>query len=508
MHTRRDLLQYAAAGAASLALKSSAAYAKAKPSVTVAIGADVLTVDPHRIAAGADFFVAGNVFEGLYGHDETGKLVPALAEGVEVSSDGITYLFTLRANAKFHNGQPVTSTDVIASFERGNNPRNPMGQVVVGNIESVKAVDVRKCEVRLKRRDMSFLHNCGTYWFIVPKDYDSISGDGKLVGSGPFKLVERRIKEFIKLDAFDEHWGRVPKIASINMRIAPDDQARVAQIMSGEADLAANVPPVLARRLAQNSAYKVITGRTLWFSYIHLNTLGNKSLAKLEVRKALDMAIDKEALSNTLMLGFSTRTELLCGPGVVGCDAKVQPYGYDPKKARQMLEQAGFDFSKPLKFAGLSPGRVPQSKEVVEGIAAMLRQIGVQTEIVMLEFGAWSAVRSAKDKDMSYDLIFGQNGDFNNGDPVGRLLRQVRSGGSFAWYSNPEVDPLIDRANDFANESERAENLRQVFSKLHADIPVIPLWSVDLAYLASSKVSWQPTPNIQWPVFWNLEKAA
>jgi peptide/nickel transport system substrate-binding protein len=508
VHTRRDILYYTAAGAASFALLPKVGRAAAKPQVTVGIGADVLTVDPHRIAAGADFFVAGNVFEGLYGHDETGKLTPALAESVEISPDGKTYTFTLKANAKFHNGQPVTSADVIASYERGNNPRNPMGQVVIGNIDVVTAIDARKCEVRLKRRDISFLHNCGTYWYIVPKNYDAISGDGKLVGSGPFKLAERRIKEFIKLDAFDDHWGRVPKISSVTMRITPDDQARVAQILSGEVDIAANVPPVLARRLGLNKAYEVITGRTLWFSYIHVNALGNKFLAKLEVRKALDMAIDKESLNKTLMLGFATPTELLCGPGVVGCDVKVEPHRYDPKKARQMLEKAGFDFTKPLKFAGLSPGRVPQSKEVTEGIAAMLRQIGVQTEIIMLEFGAWSAVRSAKSKDMSYDLIFGQNGDFNNGDPVGRLLRQVRSDGSFAWYSNPEVDPLIDRANDFSSEREREENLRQVFSKLHADVPVIPLWSVDLAYVATSKISWQPTPNIQWPLFWNIEKAA
>jgi len=205
------------------------------------------------------------------------------------------------------------------------------------------------------------------------------------------------------------------------------------------------------------------------------------------------------------MLGFGTAQELPCSPGLLGCDATVQPYGFQPDKAREMLTKAGFDFSKPLRMVGQGSGRVPQARETLQGVASFLNRIGVKTEITMLDYGAWIAVYGAKEKDPAVDLIFANFTDYN-ADPSGRLLRSVRTGSAYSWYSNPEVDALLLKMNDFSSPEERAPFLHRLFAKLHEEAPFIPLWSTDSIYAASRSVSWKPTPNVSWPVLWNVEK--
>ncbi len=291
------------------------------------------------------------------------------------------------------------------------------------------------------------------------------------------------------------------------MKIIPDDQSRVAQIQTGESDLVINIPPVLAAPLQRAPNVQIIRAPSFQNIYFAINALnGRPDLRKAEVRRALTMAIDRQALARATMLGFAQTTELLCQTGIFGCDATVTPHAFNPDRARELLTQAGFDFDRPLRILGQGTGRVPQARETVQGAASFLNRIGVRTEINMLDYGAWISIYGGREKDPNVDLIFANFTDYN-ADPSGRLLRQIRSGSAYSWFSNPEIDAMLDRMNDFASADERRPFVREIFRRLHEEAPLIPLWTVDSIYGLGRRLQWKPTPNVSWPVLFNVKVA-
>lgn len=489
------------------------AQAPARPPLTVGVGADTTTMDPCRIAGGNDYFFFANVFEGLYGPDEKGETAPLLAESHTISPDGLAWDFTLRANARFHNGEPVTADDVRFSWQRAVAPetRNPRASVLVNNIADVEVLDQRRCRVRLKRRDASFLQNCGEYWYIISRKHAEGAGENPFdrmpIGTGPFAFVERRIRSYIKLRGFEQHWGRVPMFGEVTLKVIPDDQSRVAQVQTGESDLVINVPPVLAAAMQRQRNVQIIRAASFQNIYVAINALnGHPGLKKAEVRRALNMAIDKAALLRTTMLGFGRQIEQPCQTGIFGCDGSVTPYGFNANRAREILTQAGFDFARPLRLLAQGSGRLPQVRETAQGIAAFLTRIGIRVEISFLDYGAWLSVYGGRNKDPNVDLILANFTDYN-GDPSGRLLRQIRTGSAYSWYSNPEIDAALDRMNDFASLDERKTFVRQLFARLHEEAPLITLWTLDSLYGATSAIRWEPTPNVSWPVLYNVRRA-
>ena len=298
----------------------------------------------------------------------------------------------------------------------------------------------------------------------------------------------------------------MPKVGDVTIKIVPDDLARIAQIQTGEADLVINVPPAIAAPLRRDPNVKIIAAPSYNNLFVSINSRGNNpDLAKKEVRQALNMAVNKNALSRSLLLSFATPQELFCNPGVIGCEGQVNPYFYDPKKAKDMLVKAGFDFNRPLRLVGVAEGRYAASKQTVEGIAFDLAQIGVKTNLVIMEYGAWLGVVTPKKKDPAVDMVFVGNTDYNN-DPSGRLLKFAVTDGANSFYSDPEMDKMLLKMNDFSSTKERQAYVSTLFRKIHDDAIFMPLWSVQSIYAARSTVNWKPTPAVSWPILWNIEK--
>src|SRR5690606_20679476 len=137
------------------------------------------------------------------------------------------------------------------------------------------------------------------------------------------------------------------------------------------------------------------------------------------------------------------------------------PYPYDPQKARQMLVDAGFDFDNTIRIVGATTGRVVQGKETTEGLAKYLEAVGIKTAIEVLEYGAWTSTASATPKDPTIDLFHLIVPD-NNRDPGPRYLRTIRSGGTFSFYNDPELDAILDKIGNFSSAEENAEYMRGV----------------------------------------------
>jgi peptide/nickel transport system substrate-binding protein len=485
--------------------------AAAQKTVTVAVGIDPTSIDPHKISGGGDYQFFNHTFEGLYGHDNAGKLAPELALSHEVSADGKTYTFKLRPGVKFHNGEAFTAEDVAFSLKRANAPetRNPRAAILTRNVESAEVVDDLTVRLKLVKPDASILENLGEYFYIVDKTTLEKMGDEAFgrapVGTGPYSFVSRRIREHIELAAFADHWGKKPKIDRLMMRVVSDPQTRIAQLRAGEVDAIVNVPPQVAKQLEADRNIKVIVSPSFQNIFILLNTRAEHGQFKdPKVRQALNHAIDKRTLINRVMFGYATISAAPCHKDITGCDIGRDPYPYDPKKARAMLEEAKFDFSRTYKFWGQTPGRAAQSKEVAEAVAFYLNQVGVKTSIEFLEYGAWLARITAREYD-KYDLHWQNWTDYNN-DPMGRLPRAMRTGGSLSWHSDPALDAMIDTANGIVNPQERLAHLRKTFTHIYENPPYIFLWTTNEIYATRNNIRWTPRANVSWPVFWEIEK--
>jgi ABC-type transport system substrate-binding protein len=229
----------------------------------------------------------------------------------------------------------------------------------------------------------------------------------------------------------------------------------------------------------------------------------NPDIAKLEVRKALNMAIDKARLMQAATFGFATENKIACHPSMQGCDVEVEQYAYDPDAAKAALEAAGFDFSQAIKIV------VPASDgnpTIAQGIAQFFQRIGVKTELEAMESGAYVAMTSAKPKDPSIDIIMEGYPDYNR-DPSGRLRRLLYTGETISFVTDPDLDAMIDELTGFTTEEDRLAHIRKIFRMVHEKVSMINLWSADVIYGTTNKIEWEPAVSA-WPVFWNVRKTA
>jgi peptide/nickel transport system substrate-binding protein len=492
-----------------MAVWSGAALAQGK-TVTVAVGTDITTTDPHKISGGNEYIFFTQVFEGLYGHDLKGQLEPHLASGYTVSSDGLTYTFKLRPNVKWHNGEPFVAEDVVYSWKRATDPeiKNPRLAILAGNIKEAKAIDPSTVELVLKTPDASMLENMGEYWYIVPSHAAKVGNEEfakNPIGSGPYRFVERKVKESFTLEAFKDHWGRKPEVDRLQVRVVNDAQTRVAMLKTGEADIVVDIPLQNAKEVEKDPNVKLHVVPSLQNIFLTIsNRKSDGTWKDVRVRQAVAHAIDRKTIIDKVMLGYAKQTTANCQVGVLGCDTGKPGYAYDPNKAKALLKAAGWDANKTIKLVGIAPGRTPQSKEVAEAIAFFLNQVGMKTQVEIMEYGAWLRFAYAREADKA-DMLFFTWTDYNN-DPMGRLPRSMRTDGALSWNSYPELDALIDAANGFTDPQARLAHLRKTWTWINDNVPQVGLWTVDMLYGTRKNVEWTPAPGVSWPVLWKLAK--
>lgn len=515
--TRRDFMKTSAltvsfGGAMSAGLNMPAAHAATGPgSLVVTVGNEIATLDPDHYSNWNDYWVIGNMFEGLYRPNLAGDLVPALAETVDISDDGLTYTITLRKGAKFHSGDPVTSDDVIFSMHRTFDPatRNQRRTLLSSNIAGVERLDDRRFQLKLKAIDAETIQKFSLYWQVKPKAYiEKVGNEGFAahpIGTGPYQFVDRRPNQYIRMKAFDGYWGKKPKIANVTLKIVPEEQSRLAQVMTGEADVVTPVSPFVAERLKSMPQVKVVKVDALLNVFLFYSTL-HPETSKLEVRKALSYAVDREAMRKSLVLGYAASQELWCTKGQPACDTSgVEPYNYDPKKARALLEQAKFDFSKPIKFLGQAGGRVAASKETCEAIAQYYKQVGVQVTLELLEFGAWNQIKGAQVKDPSYAVIFSTGPDPSK-DVAYKLAVNTRSNVRSAYVFDPENDAMLDKMAHFTDSEKRRQFLNKIMRYLHDKAYILPLWALDSLYVTGKDIDLKVPPYLSYTVLDHISK--
>ena len=300
-----------------------------KETLIVALDKEIQSLDAQVTASGDSQRYAMQIYDTLYGFDPKGNIIARMADAFKISPDGLVYTFQLRKGVKFHNGDPFTSDDVKYSIERIIDPaskstRRPYFAPVIASIETPNANSV---VIKLKAPDGAFMNKIAGFLFIVGKKYTTGLGSPEAfaaapVGTGPFKVKENKIGQFLELERFDDFYGDKPGIKTLIYRYLPEPSSRVNAILAGEIDIATMVPLPDVERLRKDTALTVITNPVASPMHVRLySNVPNSPLANLDVRMALNYAVDKDAIIKGVFHGV--------GAPMGTFISKYFPYGRD-----------------------------------------------------------------------------------------------------------------------------------------------------------------------------------
>lgn len=451
-----------------------------RDTLTAAFGAESTTLDPQKAAAGVDYYMISQMFEQLVRQDPNRKTVNWLAESYKVNEvDGhIAIDVTLRPGVKFHNGDPLTSEDFEFSFNRARDPkvsRLPHLQASISKFEIINDLQFR---LHFSEGDATYISDNLRLWAIPKKYFLSVGEEQfaqKPVGTGPWRFVSRSIKEQIKFEAFPEYWNREhrPSVKNLIIKIIPEDLTRVAALKTGSVDLIDAAPLALVAELKSNPDIRTASLNTGNNLYMQLGThVPNSPFNDVRVRKAAAHAMDMDAIVKSVLFGQAVRYTQL-GEGEAGYDPALKPYAYDPKKARELLAEAGYPRGFDTACYNLTTPREPNIKEYGEAVFAYFAAVGIRCRVIGLEYSAWLTTKRRWPADSPVKSMEGIISDMYGhgglpGDPGTAWQATLHSfepgtGFGVSSYSNDkEVDALIQQQRREMNREKRLEILKKI----------------------------------------------
>lgn len=376
--------------------------AEAKDTLTLGMTLEPPGLDPTAGAAAAiDEIVYANVFEGLTRIDAEGQVQAGLAEKWTVSGDGLTWTFTLRKGVKFHDGSDFDAADVVFTLDRARAADSKNAQKgLFEAISSVKALDSTTVEITLSRPEGAFAWNLGWGDAVMVAPESAETNATQPIGTGPFRFDSRIEGQSITLARNEAYWGKAPAMAKVVFRFISDPAAQVAALKAGDLDAMPNIGASEALvDFAKSGDFKVVVGTTEGETLLVPNQR-KAPWNDVKVRRALTHAIDRKGLVTAISEGYGTPIGSHFAPHNPAYVDLSGMYPYDPEKAKALLAEAGVAPGTKAVIKLPPPAYARRGGEV---IAAYLAQVGIEVEIVPVEWPQWLAdvFKGAHDFDLT-----------------------------------------------------------------------------------------------------------
>ncbi len=476
--------------AALLLLPAGALVAKDKV-LNFALSGNPDTLDPQKTAGTLTFQVLKSVYDTLLEVDQKEKIVPALARTWDVSADGLTWTFKLRAGVLFHNGDTLTSADVKATFDRILNKATASPKAAeYSAIASVTAPDPATVVFKLSQPSAPFLGAIASGWgAIMPKSLIDSGWDfgSKPVGTGPFAVKEFTRDSRIVLAKNAHYWmAGLPKLDGVIMNIIPDRAVQVQGLVSGAIDAVEFVDPADFPVLQASKDVTIDKSMSALILVMAMNCT-NPVLSDLRVRQAVNYAIDKQKVLDIAYGGGTVIGTFMDATNAYYKDF-TSLYPYNPDKAKALLKEANIPAG--TTFTMVLPSNYDMHVKAGQLYQEMLSKVGLNVQIKLVDWPTW-----LKDAytDAKYDFtVVGHTGKL---DPDGTLGGYGK--GKYVRWDNPTAYDLITRAKLVASFDARKKLYDQALEIMAKEVPFVYL-GTSFRYKAfrSNVVDYRMTPKL------------
>lgn len=448
--------------------------------------------------------IVGLLFNGLVKYNERLEIVGDLAESWSVSDDGLTITFTLRGNARWHDGVPVSAEDVRFTYQKLIDPsvHTPFSSAYE-LIESVDVLDAQTLRVRYREPFAPALES----WMmgIIPKhllegqDLNTTRFLRRPVGHGPYRFVRWKSGELIELAANPDYFEHRPHIDRYLYRVIPDQATLFLELLTGGIDLSSLTPLQYRRQTGSRfmrQAYRKFRYPSFGFTYLGYN-LQDPRFSDVRVRRAIDLAIDKPAILDGVLFGLGT---IATGPYPKeswAYDPSIVPSRHDPVKARALLAEAGWRDGdgdgwldrdgQAFRFTLMTNQGNEVRRQVAELVQQQLQAVGIDVRIRIIEWSTF--VHEFIDKRRFEAVLLGWN--LSRDPDLYDLFHSTKTKEgeyNFVGYADPEVDRLLEAGRRTFDQAARRQIYRQVHRRLYEDQPYTFFFVPDALPIVSSRL--------------------
>ncbi len=458
------------------------------------LNTEPVSLDPAQLQESQGIEVAKQIYDGLMDNDpETMGLVTAMAETYEANEDASVFTFYLKEGVKFHNGRECTADDFVYSWNRVADPvtvsevayhLSPIkgfeefqeGEAT--ELEGVKALDDYTLEVTLSYPYADFIyHTCHPVFSPIPKEVvDEVGSDNfsdNPVGTGPFQFVSWAHEQQVVVERFEDYYGEPAYLDGVVFKIYMDDETAYQDFKAGGLD-DVQIPQGQFAAAEAEFGERALFNPMLGIYYYGYNVNAEPWKDSPELRKALNYAVDRQTLCDVVMEGQRNPATGLVPEGIVGFQKNAMEYKYDPDKAKELLEEAGYPEGEGLPKLTLGYNTGVGHDTIAQFVQGNLADIGVDFDIEGYEWGTYL------DLIQGGTVTFFRLGWLADYPIMDNFLYPMFYSGNvgadnMTQYDNPEVDELFVKARSTPDEKERLELYREIERIILDDAPEIPL---------------------------------
>ena len=478
--------------------------------LVVPLVADIQTADVHKTTK--DYEIPLNIYDRLVDievkEDGSSEIVPSLAESWEISGDALTYTFHLRQGVKFHNGEELTADDVEYSFTRQLSVEGAVNtdflaqikgasQLLEGTadqLEGFETVDDYTFTITLSEPYAGFLACLSTPGCsIYNREATEAAGNqfgldpSVTVGTGPFCLTYWTINDQLVLTRYEDYWKGPSELPGVVIRIVPDTETQRMMFESGELDVVdLDYLPDAVDDFTTRYPDQIVSGPRVGTTYFTMNQ-NIEPFQDVRVRKAVQMAIDRQAILDALYGGRGQVENGIYPHGLYGFNSSLPEITYDPEEAKALLAEAGYANGFEMQIAADSSAS-DATNQALEIIQAQLGEIGIQAEIQNMDESTWLATRNSGEMGSFMSTWTADYNDPDNfiytffGTPENTKLRSLN-------YSDTEVMERVQKARTIVDADERIAEYQALEEKIVTeDAAWVPMYSRTHSFAVSKRV--------------------